>query len=130
MLAGDDRASVFAYWMGPGIAQDGVLGKEARSWAGSAAEISAAKRYEVEAVQMELLADSLKVGASSSAKAWLNLLRPVGFAGALQRPDLGVDPHDDGVQRDFQIIRFFRGAQAPRERAGLIQLRPYLLQDA
>ncbi len=79
---------------------------------------------------MGLLVGSPKVGASNSARAWLNLLRPVGFAGALQRPDLSVDPHDDGVQRDFQIIRFFRGAQAPRERAGLVQLRPYLLQDA
>ena len=65
MLAGDDRASIFAYWMGPGIAQDGVLGKDARSWAGNATEISAAKRYEVEAVQMELLADSLKVGPAA-----------------------------------------------------------------
>ena len=46
------------------------------------------------------------------------LLRPRGFAGILQCPDLGVDTHDDGVQRDLQIVRFFRGAQAPRISCG------------
>ena len=130
MLAGGDRASIFAYGKaerrnrnegghrpGRGTRQGGpVLGGERRA-AGS----QATKLNEGEAVQVELLAGSPKVGARSSAEAWLNLLlRPVGFAGALQRPDLGVDTHDDGVQRDLQLIRFFRGAQAPRERAGLI----------
>lgn len=61
----------------------------------------AAKRNEGEAVQGERLAGCPKVRTRSSAEAWPNLLRPVGFFNALQRPDLGVDPHDDGVQRDF-----------------------------
>ena len=47
----------------------------------------------------------------------------VGFASVLQRPDVGVDPHDHGIQRDLQVVRFFRGAQALIERAGLVQLR-------
>src|SRR5918998_2714290 len=52
----------------------------------------------------------------------------VGFAGVLQRPELGIDPHDDGVQCELQAVRFFWGAQALRERTGFVQLRSYLLQ--
>jgi hypothetical protein len=57
-----------------------------------------------------------------------NYLCSVGIAGLLQRPELSVDPHDDGVQCDLQVVRFFWGAQALREGTGLVQLRSYLLQ--
>jgi len=56
-----------------------------------------------------------------------NYLCRFGFTRGLQRPDLGVQTQDDGVQGDLQVVRFFGGAQALRKRAGLVQLGSYLL---
>ncbi len=79
------------------------------------------------ALLLALFTENPRRGLSGSCYRCV-LLRPVGFVGVLQRTDLGVNPHDDGVQRDLQIIRFFRGTQALRECAGLVEVQSYLLQ--